>query len=192
MKARTQDMCQESEFSKSSLPDAARIFAKSQKPNALSRTVRSIPKMPAVLDVFCNNLMHPLSAQPKLVSYLRQRLTPKAFHLYVLISGCLPTWTGRQWSPLPSWKKLQASDPVRRKFTFTVPLPCVVNPIAKSQAVAVKAFDVNSRDYAVPFSKSELIQRTNVQKESLIMIHTVYNSRGNAYSQPCYGGGKHG
>lgn len=192
MKARTQDICQESEFSKSSLPDAASTFAKSQKPNALSKTVRSIPKMPAVLDVFCNNLMHPLSAQPKLISYLRQRLTTKTCHLYVLISGCLPTWTRRQRSPLPSWKQLQATDPIRRKFTFTVPLPCVINPIAKSQAFTVKSLDMNSRDYAVAFSKPELIQRTNVQKESLIMIHTVYNSRGNAYSQPCYGGGKHG
>ncbi len=194
MKDIAQDICQESEFSKSSLPERCRHFAKSQKPNALSKTVRSIPKMPAVLDVFCNNLMHSLSAKSKRVSYLRQRLTTKACHLYVLVSCCLSTWARRQGTPFPTWKEFQATDSVRRKFTFSVPLTCVVDPITEPQILPVKTFHVNSRDCAVPFSKSELIQRTNVQKESLIVIHNVYNSRGNAYSQllPCYGGGKHG
>lgn len=43
---------------------------------------------------------------------------------------------------------------------------------------------MNSRDYTVSFSESELIESTDMQKESLIMIHAVYNSGENLYMQP--------
>ena len=135
--------------------DRSSATAPSQKPSAFTTTVRRMPHMAVagdVLDVFRDNLVHPLSRKTECV---------------------------------------QTSNPLRRKLAFPFTLTGVIDPIAEPKFLPIQLFDMNSRDCAVPLSKTELIQCSNVQKESLIMIHTVYNSKEKCYLQP-YGGGNNG
>ena len=174
--------------------DRSSAIAPSQKPKAFTTTVRRMPHMAEaedVLDVFRDNLMHPLSRKTECVSYLGETLASEACHLNVLVTSFLAPRARRQGSPLPTRKHLQASNPLGRKLTFPFTLTGIVDPIAKPQFLPIQLLDMNSRDCAVPLSETELIQCSNVQKESLIMIHTVYNSKEKCYLQP-YGGGNSG
>ena len=174
--------------------DRSSATAPSQKPSAFTTTVRRMPHMAVagdVLDVFRDNLVHPLSRKTECVSYLGEALASEACHFNVLVTSFLASRARRQRSPLPARKHLQTSNPLRRKLAFPFTLTGVIDPIAEPKFLPIQLFDMNSRDCAVPLSKTELIQCSNVQKESLIMIHTVYNSKEKCYLQP-YGGGNNG
>ena len=174
--------------------DRSSAIAPSQKPKAFTTTVKRMPHMAAAedgLDVFRDNLMHPLSRKTERVSYLRETLSSEACHLNVLVTSFLAPRARRQGSPLPAGEHLQASNSLGRKLAFPFTLTGVIDPIAEPQFLPIQQFDMNSRDCAVPFSETELIQCSDVQKESLIMIHTVYNSKEKCYLQP-YGGGNNG
>ena len=136
------------------------------------------------LDILGHDLVHALPRKAERVSDLRQGLPAKTCLPNVLISGFLAAGPRPERPPLPTGKHLQRANPFRRKLAFTEPLTGVIHPIAQTELFAVKKFHMNSRDYAMPFSEPELIKCTNVQKESLIMIHAVYNSGENLYMQP--------
>ena len=178
--------CQESEFSASC--ELSSSFAKSQKPSACIRTVKTKPKQTAaglsVLGTFGDNLMHPLSTQAERVGYLGQGLPTKASLPNVLVSVLFSGRSGTQGSPLPSGEHLQRTNPLRRKLSPALPLTGVVRPVTKGELFSVQNFHMDCRDFDVPFSQSELIKRPNVQKESLIVIHNVYNSGRNPVKQP--------
>ena len=75
-------------------------------------------------------------------------------------------------------------------------LPGVVDPIAKPQLFPVDDFDMDRRDFTMVFAHSKLIERTNVQKELLRMIHTSTlegdgKDHNSCRSLSTYGGGKH-
>jgi len=178
--------CQESEFSASA--ELSSSFAKSKKPTACTRIVKTKPKQTAaglsVLGVFSDNLVHPLSAQAERVGNLGQGLSSKTSLSDVLVSVLFSGRPGTQRSPLPTGEHLQRTHPLRRKLSPTFPLAGVVCPIAKSEPFLIQNFHMDCRDFDVSFSQSELVERPNVQKESLIVIHNVYNSGRNLVKQP--------
>jgi hypothetical protein len=178
--------CQESEFSASS--ELSSSIAKSQKPSACTRSVSTKPRQIEAgvsgLGVFSDNLVHPLSAQAERVGYLGQRLSTEASLPDVLVSALFPRRSGTQWSPLPSGEHFQRTNPLRRELSSALPLTGVVRPIAKGELFSVQNFHMDCRDFDMPFSQSELVKRPNVQKESLIVIHNVYNSGRNPVKQP--------
>lgn len=136
------------------------------------------------LDILSHNLVDTLSGQAERIGNLRQGLSSKTGLPNVFISCFLTAGPRPERSPFPTGKHLQTSNSFRRKFTFTEPLAGVIHPIAQAELFPVKKFHMNSRDYTVSFSESELIESTDMQKESLIMIHAVYNSGENLYMQP--------
>lgn len=187
--------------SQSTISAAARSFANSQKPIALTKTASTSPKAIALgvveSGISGHNLVDTLAAEAEVVGNLGQGLSPKTSLPDVLVPLVFATGARSQRTPLPSGKHLQGTDTVRRKFTFPVPLPGVVDPIAKPQLPAIENLDVDRRDCAMIFSHSELIECTNVQKELLRMIHTsiivreVGHHNPSRYSLSTYGGGKH-
>ena len=186
--------------SQSTISAAPRSFTNSQKPSALTRMASTTPNATALgacgSDISGHDLVDTLPAQTEVVGNLGQRLPPLTGVPDVPVPLVLATGARPQRTPLPSGEHLQGTDTVRRKFTFTVPLPGVVHPIAELQRLSIENFGVDRRDCAMIFPHPELIERTNVQKELLRMIHTSiivrevdrYNS---TYSLSTYGGGKH-
>ena len=178
--------CQESVFS--ARPELSSSFEKRKNASAFTSTVITNPKKMVIgdsgLDILGHDLVHALPRKAERVSDLRQGLPAKTCLPNVLISGFLAAGPRPERPPLPTGKHLQRANPFRRKLAFTEPLTGVIHPIAQTELFAVKKFHMNSRDYAMPFSEPELIKCTNVQKESLIMIHAVYNSGENLYMQP--------
>lgn len=191
----------------STISAAPKSFANSHKPRALIKMASTTPKA-IVLGacasgisthnpVSAYNLVDALTAKTESVSELRQRLSPKAFQPDVLVSLVLAAGTWSQRTPIPAGEHLQGTNPIGSKFTFTVPLPGVVDPIAKPQLPTIKNFDVDRRDSAMVLSHSKLVERTNVQKELLRMIHTSIivrevELRNSAGLLSTNGGGKHG
>ena len=136
------------------------------------------------LDIFGDNLVHPLSAEAERVGYLGQGLSTETSLPDAVVSVLFSGRPGTQRSPLPTGKHFQRADPLRRKLPSAFPLTGVVRPITKGELFSVQDFHMDCRDSDVPFSQSELVKRPNVQKESLIVIHNVYNSGRNPVKQP--------
>jgi hypothetical protein len=164
-----------------------------------------------------HDLMDPLATESKVVSNLRQGLSPKPSLTDLSIPSFLATWPRPKRPPLPTGKHLQRSAPVRRELALPIALTGVVDPVTKPELRVAETFDMSCRDCAVPFPDSELVQRTDVQEELLRVVHAVYNSDvarerqpgrgmssenakkvlkpgipgGRSCSVSCYGGGKH-
>lgn len=187
--------------SQSTISAAPRSFANSQKPSALTNTASTSPKATALgacgSGIGGHDLVNTLTAEAEIVGNLRQGLSPKTSLPDVVVPCGLTARTRPQRTPLPSGKHLQGTDTIGRKFTFSMSLPGVVDPIAKPQLFPIDDFDMDRRDFTMVFAHSKLIERTNVQKELLRMIHTsTLEGDGkdhNSYrSLPGYGGGNHG
>ena len=186
--------------SQSTMSAAPRSFANSQKPMALTRMASTSPKAIELAasesGTGGHNLVDTLTAQAKIVSNLGQGLSPLASLPDVLVSLVLATGARSQRTPLPSGKHLQGTDAFRRKFTFSVSLPGVVDPVSEPQLHAIEHLDVDRRDCTMIFSHSKLVECTNVQKELLGMIHTsIIVREAERHNSVCtlstYGGGKH-
>ena len=189
--------------SQSTISAAPRSFTKSQKPSALTRIVSTTPRATAGgvgclgIDAGRHNLVHSLTAEAETVRNLRQGLPPETSLPDLDVPYDLTARARPQWTPLPAREHLQGTDTIRRKFAFSVTLPGVVDPIPKAQLLAIENFDMDRRDFTMVFAKPELIERTDVQKELLRMIHTYTLGEDgkdhNSYrSLPGYGGGNHG
>ena len=118
-----------------------------------------------------HNLVDTLSAQPKVVSNLRKRLPPHASLTNLSVPCILSARSGTQRSPFPAGKHLQGTASIRRKFTFPMPLPCVVHPVAKPNVLVAEVFDMSCRDCAVTLANAKLVQCTDVKKELFRMVH---------------------
>lgn len=149
-------------------------FTKSQIPSALIRQLTTKPSATvggAALGMSADNLVDTLSAQPEVVGDLREGLPPKASLTNLSVPFIFATRSGAQRSPLPPGKHLQGTAPIWWKFTFTMPLPRVIDPVSKPQGLVGIELDVGCRDSAVALSNSELVERTDMQEELLRMIH---------------------